>query len=93
MNAVFHGIELDGEGKPKYLRFGLLRLLYRLYATNTNDPQVADWRRRLNSEGFRHQASHFRQCVGKFDRAAGHVAKCIDAADGALGRYSEKINR
>jgi hypothetical protein len=93
MSAVFHGIELDREGKPAWLRFSMLRLLYRLYATNTNGPRAADWRRRLNSEGFRHQASHFRQCVGKFDRAAGYVARCKDAAGGALGRYSEKINR
>ena len=52
-----------------------------------------NWRRRLTSEGFRHQASHFQQCVGNFDRVAGYVARCRDAADGALGRLSEKINR
>jgi hypothetical protein len=32
MRVLAHGVELSAEGKPVALRFGILNLLYRLYA-------------------------------------------------------------
>src|SRR5467141_1325422 len=91
MSTSVHGIELDAEGNPTWLRFGILRLLYHLYGTNTTERSVQDWLQRLHSEAFRHQMSHFLQCFWKFERAAGHVARCRDAVNGAMSRFGERI--
>jgi hypothetical protein len=92
MNLV-HGVELDAEGKPAWLRFGMLGLLYRLYGTQTAEPSVQAWLARLHSDVFRHCVSHFQQCFGKFDRAVGHVARFSDAADGAMSRFGERARQ
>lgn len=93
MSTLVHGIELDEEGNPAWLRFGILRLLYKMYFTNAAGPSVQDWLQRLHSMAFRHQVSHFQQCFSKFDRAAGHAARCRDAVDPVFGRYNERISR
>jgi hypothetical protein len=79
--SLVHGIELGEDGKPAWLRFGILGLVYRLYGTRSAEASVKDWVGRLHSEHFRHQVSHFGQCFWKFDRAAGHVARCKEVAD------------
>jgi hypothetical protein len=84
MSTVFHGIELDGDEKPAHMRYGLLRLLYRLWGVRANDARVVEWRQRLDSGEFWHQLSHFRKLAGKFDRAAGYVSKSTGAVRGII---------
>src|SRR5580704_14571860 len=91
--SLVHGLELGDDGKPAWLRFGILGLLYRLYGTNSTEASVKDWLDRLHSQVFRHQVSHFGQCFWKFDRAAGYVARCKEIADRAMGQFSDKIER
>lgn len=93
MSTLVHGIELDAEGNPAWLRFGILNLLGHLLFSNSAEPSVQDWQQRFRSEAFRHQVRHFQQCFWKFDRAAGHVARCRNNADDALGRIGERIRR
>jgi hypothetical protein len=93
LNTQVHGIELGEDGKPTWLRFGILRLVYHLYCANSAEQAVQGWLQRLHSDAFRYHASHFQQCFWKFDRAAGHVARCRDIMDGALGRFSERVRR
>jgi hypothetical protein len=96
MNAAFHGIEFDGDGKPVYMRFGMLRLVYRLWTSLVGckpDERLKEWRGRIGSDDFKYQLNHFRQCIEKFDRASGHVARCRDGIDGAITRYTERIRR
>jgi hypothetical protein len=97
MSAVFHGIELDGNGKVYGLRLGILRLLYRLWSSSqaspTSDKQLQAWRDKFQSTSYKHQLNHFRQCILKFDQAAGHVARCINAADRAMGNFQEDLFR
>jgi hypothetical protein len=77
------------------LRFGIFRLLYSLWGslptTGTPDPRLQEWRERIASDDFRYQLNHFRQCFEKFDRAAGHVTRCKEAKDAALGRWVERV--
>jgi hypothetical protein len=83
---VAHGVELGGDGKPAWLRFGILRLLYHLYVTNSDK---TNWITRLHSEDLRHRIGHFQQCFSKFNRAARHVDSCAKKADDALARLGE----
>jgi hypothetical protein len=91
--SLVHGLELGGDGKPAWLRFGILQLLYHLYGTKSAEASRKDWLDRLHSQVFRHQVSHFQQCFWNFDRAAGHVARCKEVADRAMGQVSETIGR
>lgn len=93
MSTLVHGVELDREGSPRWMRFGILRLLIHLAGANVTEPSVQDWLKRLHSDAFRHQTAHFLQCFHKFDRAAGHVARCREAVNSALGRFSERVRR
>jgi hypothetical protein len=93
MSAVFHGIELDGEGKPAYLRYGLLQLLYHFWVSRTEDARLTEWRERLKSDKFWHHLRHFRQLVDKFDRVAGYVGRLMEDAEGAVIEFQQNIER
>jgi hypothetical protein len=91
MSTLVHGVELDREGRPRWMRFGILRLLIHLAGANATEPSVQDWLKRLHSDEFRQLAAHYFQCFQKFDRAAGHVARCRETVNGALERFSERV--
>src|SRR5580700_3180507 len=96
MNTLVHGIELDAEGKPAWLRFGILKLLDYLLCTNA-DSSAPEWVSRFQAPVFAHRREHFRQCFWKFDRAAGHVTRCENAStpwmDSSLQRANQAIDR
>jgi hypothetical protein len=72
-----HGVELDQNGKPVWLRFGFLKFVDHLaYLTKEEDSPAPEWTRRFHSKVFRHRVDHFQQVLSKFDRAARHVANC-----------------
>jgi hypothetical protein len=79
--SLMHGVELNEDGKPVWLRFGFLKLLEHLaYLTKEDQSPVPDWTRRFHSKVFRHRVDHFQQVLSKFDRAARHVANCQERA-------------
>jgi hypothetical protein len=87
---MMHGLEFDAAGKPICFRFGIFRLLDRLFLTK-DDEALRDWVERFRSGPFRHHISHWQQCFLKFDRAAGHVARCNDAMSSVLDRLGERV--
>jgi len=86
-----HGLECNAAGELICFRFGIFRLLYRLFLTKNDDDALREWVERFRSEPFRHHISHWQQCFLKFDRAAGHVARCQDAISSAMDRFGERI--
>jgi hypothetical protein len=75
--SLMHGVELNEDGKPVWLRFGFLKLVDHLaYLTKEEDSPAPEWTRRFHSKVFRHRVDHFLQVLSKFDRAARHVANC-----------------
>jgi hypothetical protein len=79
MSTLVHGIELDREMKPAWFRFGMLRLLHHLEDVKVDETTAPDWARQFRQLAFLHQVQHFQQIFGKFDRTAGHVARCNSA--------------
>jgi hypothetical protein len=59
----------------------------------TNEARATEWRQRLDSSEFWHQVRHFRQLADKFDRAAGYVSECTEAAEIALVEFHENVQR
>jgi hypothetical protein len=89
-----HGVELDSDGNPAWIRFGFLKLVEHLaYLTKEEDSPVPEWTRRFHSEVFRHRVDHFLQVLSKFDRAAHHVANCRDRALPWLKLMEERVKK
>lgn len=75
-----HGIELDDDGRPEWFRFGMLRLVHSLYLSpfEQQPPGIPKWARIWGTNAFMSVLGKFQDTVWKFDRAAGHVARCRD---------------
>jgi hypothetical protein len=74
---IQHGIELDENGKPIWLRFGLLRLMHHLVGLHRADAGVpSPLSLRFRRPHFLHIVGYLQACFWKFDRAAGDTDRC-----------------
>jgi hypothetical protein len=89
--SLMHGVELNADGNPVWLRFGFLKLVEHLaYLTKEDQSPVPDWTRRFHRKAFRHRFDHFQQLLFKFDRAARRVTNCRERAQPWLKLCEER---